>query len=82
MQRTRIEKVKIPIISLNGAIILSREPREITQQHSEIISKAKAYDKRHSDFIACGGTRILKTFSNNVATQIAEFRQSRKPQFC
>jgi hypothetical protein len=77
MSRPRIKKEKIPVISLNADKVLSREPKEITRHHSDVIAKAKAYEKRHNDFIACGGTRILNTFSDNVAAQIAAFRQSR-----
>ena len=78
MRRARIEKIKVPVISAKGRIVFSREPKEIAQP----ILEAIAYKKRHDDFIACGGTRILKTFSDNVAAQIAEFKQSRKLQMC
>jgi len=82
MQRNRIERIKIPILSSTNGKIVSHESQEIVKHNINIVTKAKAYEKRHNDFITCGGTKILNTFSNNVASQIAEFKQNRQIQFC
>ena len=80
MQRIRIKKALV--ISIKENLIISRESKEITNRYSEIISKAKALQKRHDEFMALGGTCTLKTYSDNVARQIAEFKQKRLLQYC
>jgi alcohol dehydrogenase class IV len=65
------------IVRVQGGDIVKREPKEISAKHS-IAHKIKTeYNKRHDEFMAIGGTRVLKTYSDNVAMKIAEFKQSK-----
>ena len=65
------------IVRVQDGEITNREPKEISTKHL-IAQKIKTeYNKRHDEFMALGGTRVLKTYSDNVARQITEFKQQK-----
>jgi formate dehydrogenase maturation protein FdhE len=65
------------IVRVQDGEITNREPKEISTKHL-IANKIKTeYNRRHDEFMALGGTRALKTYSDNVARQIAEFKQQK-----
>ena len=58
-------------------IIICRESKDtITHLITERV-KMQEYNKRRDEFMKLGGTRALKTYSDNVARQIAEFKQQK-----
>lgn len=59
-----------------GTIVCRENKDTITHSISERI-KTQEYNKRHDEFMAVGGTRVLKNYSDNVAIKIAEFKQSK-----
>ena len=70
-------KLCMAIVRVQDGNIINREPKEISTKHL-IANKIKTeYNKRHDEFMALGGTRVLKTYSDNVARQIAEFKQQK-----
>ena len=70
-------KLCMAIVRVQNGEITNREPKEISIKHL-IANKIKTeYNKRHDEFMALGGTRVLKTYSDNVARQIAEFKQQK-----
>jgi hypothetical protein len=60
--------------------IVCREKKQVIKQQLAEKAKVKAYNKRHDDFMAVGGTRVLNTYSDNVAKQIAEFKLTKNEQ--
>ena len=70
-------KLCMAIVRVQDGKIINRELKEIRNKYL-IANKIKAeYNKRHDEFMALGGTRVLKSYSDNVAMQIAEFKQSK-----
>ena len=70
-------KLCMAIVRVQDGEITNREPKEISAKHL-IAHKIKTeYNKRHDEFMALGGTRVLKTYSDNIARQIAEFKQQK-----
>ena len=68
-------KLCMAIVRVQDGEITNREPKEISAKH--LIAHKIKYNKRHDEFMALGGTRVLKTYSDNVAKQIAEFKQQK-----
>jgi len=74
--RPRI-KLRMAIVKAQNGEITNHEPKEISTKHL-IAHKIKTeYNKRHDEFMAIGGTRVLKIYNDNVAMQIAQFRQKK-----
>ena len=70
-------KLCMAIVRVQDGEITNREPKEISTKHL-IADKIKTeYNKRHDEFMALGGTHVLKTYRDNVARQIAEFKQQK-----
>jgi len=57
--------------------VVYRESKEVIRQQLSDKARLKEYNKRHDEFMALGGTRELKSYSDNVAMQIAQFKQSK-----
>ena len=58
-------------------IIVHREKKEVIKQRIIERDKIREYNKRHDEFMAIDGTRELKNYSDNIAIQIALFRQQK-----
>ncbi len=58
-------------------IIVHREKKQVIKQRIAERDKVREYTKRHDEFMAIGGTRKLKNYSDNIAVQIALFRQQK-----
>ena len=58
-------------------IIVHREKKEVIKQRIAERAKVREYNKRHDEFMAIGDTRKLKNYSDNIAVQIALFRQQK-----
>ena len=58
-------------------IIVHREKKQVIKQRMAERTKIIEYNKRHDEFMAIGGTRKLKNYSDNIAIQIALFRQQK-----
>ena len=58
-------------------MIIHREKKQVIKQRIAERNKIREYNKRHDEFMAIGGTRKLKNYSDNIAIQIALFRQQK-----
>ena len=58
-------------------IIVHREKKQVIKQKIAERTKIREYNKRHDEFMAIGDTRKLKNYSDNIAIQIALFRQQK-----
>ena len=59
-------KLCMAIVRVQDGNITNREPKEISAKNL-IAHKIKTeYNKRHDEFMTLGGTRVLKTYSDNV----------------
>lgn len=65
------------ITAIPCGTIVCRESKELIKKKIAAKAKIDAYNKRRDYFMAIGGTRVLKTYSDNVAMQIAEFKKSK-----
>lgn len=70
-------KLCMAIVRVQDGNITNREPKEKSIKHLIEIKIKSEYNKRHDEFMALGGTKKLKTYSDSVARQIAEFKQSK-----
>lgn len=72
--------VSVAIVRVQDGNIIRREPKELSLKHL-ILHKIKTeYQKRHDEFMTNGGTRVLNTYSDNVALQITKFKQQQCQQ--
>ena len=58
-------------------IIVHREKKQVIKQRIAERDKIREYTKRHDEFMAIGGTRKLKNYSDSIAIQISLFRQQK-----
>ena len=58
-------------------MIIHREKKQVIKQRIAERNKIREYNKRHDEFMAIGGTCKLKNYSDNIAIQIALFRQQK-----
>lgn len=58
-------------------MIIHREKKQVIKQRIAERNKIREYNKRHDEFMAIGDTRKLKNYSDNIAIQIALFRQQK-----
>lgn len=57
--------------------IVHREKLSVIKKRINDKRKELELKKRHDEFMAIGGTRELKNFSDSIAMQIALFRQQK-----
>jgi len=55
------------VTATSSGTIVCREKKQVIIQQLMEKTKAKEYTKRHDEFMALGGTRKLKAYSDNVA---------------
>jgi hypothetical protein len=76
--RKRIEKPQpLLVISVRGRIVFAREDRSTTLSIMSKQQEEREYQKRHDEFMAFGGKKELLNYSNNIAKQIKQFKESR-----
>ena len=58
-------------------IIVHREKKQVIKKRLDEEAKVREYTKRHDEFMALGGTRELKNYSDSIAIQITLFKQQK-----